>query len=271
MTRIHTITIHSFKRNFRKRHIELLAFLLMLIPFQTQAISLGIVSDIHAGGTKLISEGRKNWFYPNHYCTNLERVKKSGADYILALGDNTLNGRESEATRIIVCLKGYKVFWTKGNHDKEVAWKYFDTPNYYSKKIGNWKLIVLDSSKKYPGGSGGFYPEQLSWLEKELLEGENIIVAMHHHIFQHKELIPNFSLTDTILSTPKFFSETTELYPEYQTFKALLEASGKVRHVYSGHVHGRKGCQLISGINYCQVPALSLKNGEGYFSILSLE
>lgn len=260
------------QRYYRKKQVIFLAFsLLLLIPFQTQAISLGIVSDIHAGSTKLVSEGRKNWFYPNHYCANLEGVKKSGADYILALGDNTLNGRESEATGVIDCLKGYRVFWVKGNHDKEVAWKYFNTPNYYSKMIGNWKLIVLDSSKKYPGGSGGLFPEQLIWLEKELFDGENIIIAMHHHIFQHKELIPDFSLSSTILVGTRQFSETTLLYPEYQTLKSLLETSGKVKYVYSGHVHSRKGCKLINGISYCQIPALSLKNGEGYFSKLTLE
>lgn len=243
--------------------------LLLLSPLELQAFSLGIVSDIHAGSKSVVSERRKNWYYPSRYCDNLEGVKKSGADYILTLGDNTLNGRESEAKKIIDCLKGYAVIWTKGNHDKEAAWKHFNAPNYYSKEVGDWKIIVLDSSKKFPGGSGGFRSEQLLWLEKELLCSDKVLIAMHHNIFQYELIFPK--LDDTIFSKYLRPPEIATAYSEYDLFKHMLETSGKVRYVYSGHLHGRRGCKKIDGITYCSVSALSLKNAEGYFSVLSLE
>jgi len=249
-----------------------LLLILVFMPAPTGAVSFGIVSDIHAGNKELVSNREESWYYPAHYCENLDGVKKSGVDYILTLGDNTLNGKESEAEKIIRCLNGYNVIWTKGNHDKEVAWKYFNTPNYYSMSFGKWKLIVLDSSKKDPGGAGGFYGEQLLWLEKELACSDNVVIAMHHNIFQYKPLFPNLSEIKTIFpSYPYSPIEILKTYPQHEAFKDMLDLSGKVRYVYFGHVHGRSSCYKVGEINYCSIPALSLKGNEGYFSVLNLE
>lgn len=249
------------------------SFIFFLNPLPLGAFSLGIVTDIHAGGSKEIVKSEENILYPSRYCSNLEEVKKSEVDYILTLGDNTLNGKPSEAKRILECMKGYNLLWTKGNHDKEVAWKYFNTPNYYSKKIDNWKIIVLDSSKIDPSGTGGFRDEQLDWLEKELNEinNEKIFIAMHHNIFRTTLLFPNIAYTnaDVIRLFPPIKIKLA--YPIYEKFINIIESSGKIKYVYSGHVHMNKGCFQLKSINYCAIPSLSTGGFEGYFEKLSLE
>jgi 3',5'-cyclic AMP phosphodiesterase CpdA len=253
--------------------VSILLLCLFFTPY-AEAFSVGIVADIHAGNKEIISKNRERGYFPAHYCQNLEGIKKSGVDYILTLGDNTLNGTKTEAFKILNCLEGHDVIWTKGNHDKEVAWQYFNTPNYYSKDFGKWKIIVLDSSKMDPGGSGGFYQEQLFWLKDQLYNSENVLIAMHHNMFRYRPLFRNPPGLENIFSVgknPYWNPEIMEVYPQYRIFKNILEESGKVRYVYSGHVHGRNGCNKINGIEYCSVPALSLKDSEGYFAVLQLE
>ncbi|HSA08411.1 MAG TPA: metallophosphoesterase [Candidatus Moranbacteria bacterium] len=261
----------------RYSFILLALFFLFILSFSySQAFNLGIVADIHAGGSRDITRSEKNILYPNRYCINLEGIKKSDVDYILTLGDNTLNGKESEAKKVLNCLKGYDVLWTKGNHDKEVAWQLFGTPNYYSRQIENWKIIVLDSSKIDPSGSGGFLDEQLEWLEKELSENdsndiENIFIATHHNIFEKTDLFPNTSNAKIIF--PQFFKPIQLELPDpvYEKFIEIIESNGKVRYVYSGHVHLKNGCLKSGNIEYCSVPSASVMNYEGYFKELSLE
>lgn len=252
-------------------------FFLFVSSFSySQAFNLGIVADIHAGGSKDIIRSEKNTLYPNRYCINLEWIKKSDVDYILALGDNTLNGKESEAKKVLNCLKGYDVLWTKGNHDKEVAWQLFETPNYYSRRIENWKIIVMDSSKINPSSSGGFFDEQLDWLKKELSENdsediENVFIATHHNIFEKTDLFPNTANVKIIF--PQFFKPIQVELPDpaYKKFIEIIGSSGKVRYVYSGHVHLKNDCLKSGNIEYCSVPSASIKDQEGYFLKLSLE
>ncbi len=252
-------------------------FFLFISSFSySQAFSLGIVADIHAGGSKDIIRSEKNVLYPNRYCINLEGIKKSDVDYILTLGDNTQNGKESEAKRVLNCMRGYDVLWTKGNHDKEVAWQLFKTPNYYSKQIENWKIIVMDSSKVNPNSSGGFLDEQLDWLKKELSENdsediENIFIATHHNIFEKTDLFPNITYPEIIF--PQFLKPIQVELPDpiYKKFIEIIESNDKVRYVYSGHVHLKNSCLQAGGIEYCSVPSISTKDQEGYFLNLSLE
>lgn len=261
-----------------------ISFMFFSNPLPSGAFSLGIITDIHAGGAKEVVKSEKNILYPSNYCNNLKGVKESGVDYILTLGDNTLNGKPSEAKRVIECMNGYNILWAKGNHDKEVAWKYFNTPNYYSKKIDNWKIIVLDSSKLFPADSGGFLDEQLTWLENELNESNNekIFIAMHHKVFNPDDFIINKFV---VLSNPsyanvvfhKFFQPVIikqycpVFFPIYEKFINMIESNGKVKYVYSGHVHKDNGCFQINGVNYCAVPSLSTGDYEGYFEKLFLE
>jgi predicted phosphodiesterase len=253
-------------------YLLVVCFFVFSIPVSSKAFTLGIVSDIHAGGSKDVARSETNVLHPNLYCQNLKMVKEAGTDYILTLGDNTLNGKSSEAKKVLSCLKGYDVLWTKGNHDKEEAWQLFKTPNYYSKQIGNWKIIVLDSSKMFASGSGGFSDEQLAWLKEELEEGEQVLISMHHTIFMSSLLFPN--LISSEVAFPGFMVEPIKvdiIYPVYEEFKNILEASGKVKFVYSGHIHTRNKCVEINDINYCSVPSVSTVGSEGYFFELALE
>lgn len=258
-------------KHFKKIGV-FLSFFSLLFPSALRATSLGIVSDIHAGNIEMRELSDVNTFYPIRYCQNMENVKKSEVDYILTLGDNTLNGRSSEAEKILGCMQGYdNVLWTKGNHDKEEAWQYFNTPNYYSKDLGKWKIIVLDSSKLFPAGTGGFLPEQLLWLEQELLSGnECVLIAMHHPIFHFERIFSKIPASN-IYTRFRTDLEIATVYPAYGVFEHMLEASGKVKYVFSGHVHTRQGCKNIDGINYCAIPALSLNGKEGYYFKLTLQ
>lgn len=257
--------------------IFLASFFLFVLGFSySQAFSLGIVTDIHAGGSRDIKRSEKNILYPSRYCTNMDRLKKSGVDYILTLGDNTLNGKKSEAEKILNCLKDYDVLWTKGNHDKEIAWQLFKTPNYYSRQIENWKIIVLDSSKIDPSGSGGFFDEQLEWLKKELSENdsddiENIFIAVHHNVFENSLLFPGIAYSE--IAFPHLFKPIKLELPDpaYGKFIEIIESNSKIRYVYSGHVHLRDVCIQSGDIEYCSIPSASVLNYEGYFKKLLLE
>jgi 3',5'-cyclic AMP phosphodiesterase CpdA len=261
----------------KKILLSVVSFFIFLNPLPSEAFSLGIVADIHAGGQKDVVESGQIVLYPSRYCDNLEGIRESGVDYILTLGDNTLNGKSSEAKKVISCMQDYdNVIWTKGNHDKEEAWKYFNSPNYYSKNIGNWKIIVLDSTKLFPTGSGGFLDGQLDWLKKELDEtekadDENIFIAMHHNIFKRYLLFPDIAPSD--IAFPQFFkpvsAELTQ--PIYGKFKKMIEANKQVKYIYSGHLHTSNRCLRINGVEYCSVPSISTVGYEGYFAKLFLD
>lgn len=109
-----------------------------------------------------------------------------------------------------------------------------DGPCYYSRTIGGFHVIILDSQN--PGSEkGSFEGEQLSWLEEELLDRvEPSVIAFHHPVFE-------FPLLDNALF------ETFDPI-EARRFREIV-SDANVAAVLCGHLH-QSLITSIDGVNY---------------------
>lgn len=87
---------------------------------------------------------------------------------------------------------------------------------------------------------------QLSWLAADLAATELPVIVLMHH-----------SASEQDLSDSQWFSglDHLALVKERAALRAILEASGKVRVVFNGHVH-RNHVDVIGGIPYVTVQSL---------------
>jgi hypothetical protein len=105
-------------------------------------------------------------------------------DFVLFTGDISDTGREFEFQEIRRILQTSKVpiFTTLGNHEyrSPPSYEYYLAPRYFSRQIGNWRIILLDTGATEGNGLIG---EQLQWYKSELIEakgiGQQVIVGMH--------------------------------------------------------------------------------------------
>lgn len=223
------------------------------MPLKSSAFTLGLFSDIHAGEKKVRNGDLESAVYPKNYKNNIKYVLKHNKfDIVISLGDSTNSGSKKEAQKVKKSLnpKNAKVIWVKGNHDRKKAWDVFKTGKDTITDKGNWRIIKLDTSSKNPSTSGFISESQLLWLEEQLKTKNKVIIAMHHN--------------------PYHMTNMT-LYPVYEKFKDIIEQSGNVEYVITGHTHTYGKCHEEKGIKYCGVRALSLKKHEGSFMKLELE
>ena len=213
--------------------------LLFLFPFSANAFSLGIASDIHAGGSSTAT-GSWGTIYPSKWKTYLKPLKTANPNYYLILGDNT-SGNINYARDLKIYLPE-RVLWVKGNHDGD-TFPVFSSKKYYYQDIEGWRIIVLDTSN-----GKKMSDTQKNWLKSILNTKQKKIVAMHHCIWGKDNL--------------------TDLEDEWKALKPIFEKY-KVNYVFSGHKHDSKTSRKVNGVTYRSFQALSL-NGTSRYVILSL-
>lgn len=200
----------------------------------TPLFSFGIMADCQYADrddADVQVMGTEDWYY-NRYRLSPAKLKKAvegfnehELDFVVHLGDFTdknLDGYEM-LTEITNNLKaplwhvmGNHEYWGVEGDEQRVLATYGLDKSYYSKQVGGYRFIVLDTNelgeiKHVPGTdewkkghdlieqmkaageinaygwNGGLSDEQLSWLDAELdaadAGGEHAILFAHHPVF----------------------------------------------------------------------------------------
>lgn len=107
-----------------------------------------------------------------------DRFRKVPIDFVLSVGDVTLDGKKShfEAYKKMQKLIKYPVVAAIGNHDDRELFSEFCGSNEFAFSNRNSYFIILDNEE------GQLHERQFKWFEDELKKGqeyEHIFVALH--------------------------------------------------------------------------------------------
>ncbi len=198
-------------------------------------------------------------------------MNREGADFLAELGDFKDLGPDKAATlayldKIEGVFRGFAGdrYHVLGNHDFDALDKAeflsrisnAGQPSalpHYSFERGGVKFVVLDAChtsamEDYRPGNWDWRdanvpPAQLAWLERELASAAGPAV-----VFCHQCLDPG--------------ADANHLVRNAAAVRTVLERSGKVRAVFTGHQHsGRIG--VSNGITYYSLRATVLDSGPG--------
>jgi 3',5'-cyclic AMP phosphodiesterase CpdA len=178
-------------------------------------------------------------------------------DMVVNLGDDIEDeSYEADLARYTQCqniLRGCKapLVNVAGNHDTINLTR--DDLNrvwgrsghlYYSFDRGGWHFVVLHTIEVKDRDIRIPQP-QLDWLAEDLRGAGPSIVLMHH------------SASDQDLDDSRWFfgRENVALVKERAELRRILEASGKVKAVFNGHLH-RNHLDVIKGIPYVTITSL---------------
>lgn len=155
-----------------------------------------------------------------------------------------------------------------GNHDLDVIDKkeflsriknygQDEAQAHYSFDVAGIRFIVLDACynsklEDYAPGNwewtdANVPPEQLAWLEEELASAPGQAV-----VFGHQCLDPN--------------ADTRHQVRNAAAVRAILEKSGKVNAVFTGHQHSGL-ISRVNGITYYSLRAMVLNSGENGYAV----
>ncbi len=146
-----------------KKLILILAIL--LFPFSVKAMTVNIVSDIHAGNS-----GWKQSFQQF-----LDETKGT----IITVGDNTDNASKTYAKELREMTKGREIYWANGNHDKKV---YVGGSKHYAFNKDDWRIVIADYKK--------CSRNDLKWLKSNLknYKDKKVAVFLHYPVFNQDSL-----------------------------------------------------------------------------------
>jgi 3',5'-cyclic AMP phosphodiesterase CpdA len=224
-------------------------------------LTLGIVTDLHFGPVAY-HEGKLRKM--SHLAASLTRafVKRMNEevhpDLVVNLGDDVEDeSREHDLERYAECqrlLRGANapVVNVAGNHDVvnmnrqdlTELWQR-NGPLYYALDHGGFHLVVLHTIEGQDGAIHIPSPQR-EWLAADLARTELPTVVFTHH-----------SLSEQSLDDSRWFAGRSEaaLVSDRAAIRGLLEASGRVRAVFNGHVH-RNHLDFIAGIPYVTLQSL---------------
>ncbi len=193
----------------------------------------------------------------------------AGCDCIVDLGD-TADGYDGHRpqtellleARDVLRASGLPYYAIIGNHDtsipKQAFYSYLDMPDrYYAFDCGGYRCLVLDAclndvreplpQTEIRWDDCRIDPGQIAWLRRELDAAAGDVL-----IFTH---VP-FMLEEKEIENPHLVKNRDEVM-------ALLEESGKVRAVFSGHYHD--GCfGVCGGIPYITFSAVVIGEKNAY-------
>jgi len=239
-------------------------------------VRFGMVTDLHYADIDPdpISRGVVGWRYYRESRRKLaEAVAVFNArkvDFAIELGDfkDDTNGPEGTLRHLESIEAAFAKFegpryHVTGNHDLDCitpAEFYARTPNdgavsetgYYSFVRGGVTFIVLNAtyradgvhwSRKNVWNDANVPPAEMDWLKNELDAAEGNV-----YVFCHQRLEDS--------------AERQHIVKNAAEVRALFEASGKVKGVFTGHQH-MGGQNTAGGIPYYSLRALVHGSGEG--------
>lgn len=231
------------------------------------SVAFGLVADVHYADID-DAIGRHYREAETRLAECVRTMNGLKPDFLIELGDFKDQGRSAEATveglrrieRTFAEFKGPR-YHVLGNHDCDAI-----TPDeflanianhgqpqaraYYRFDFGALTFLVLDGcytsemkhySRSNPWTDANIPPEELDWLKMELERSDGPVI-----VFCHQRLDPE--------------SEPRHLMRNAAEVRDVLERSGKVRAVITGHQHTGGGC-VLNGISYLTLP--SVVDGEG--------
>jgi len=253
-------------------------------------VTFGLISDTHVCDKPDQAAAIALNASPRFFTGGLAKIEAfsaamnaADADFVAELGDFTDNPvtpgltfvqrqetamgfmRAAEARLALFNGPRYHVF---GNHDTDQASKadflsiakntdIAPGASYYSFEKGGVHFIVLDSSFRADGASYSGIPgelgagytwddanisaNELKWLAADLQAAKAPVIILSHQQLNNQELIdPAYDPKHTVRNA--------------SVVRGILEASGKVLAVFSGHYHDG-GYQEINGIKYIVLQA----------------
>jgi 3',5'-cyclic AMP phosphodiesterase CpdA len=225
------------------------------------ALTIGFVTDLHFGPVAY-HDGKLRKL--THHAAELAREvvramnDEVQPDLLVNLGDDIEDeSRDADLTRYQACQEILRqaraeLVNVPGNHDtvhlaREDLNRIWgrEGPLHRSLDRGGFHLAILHTLEK-KDVEVRLPRAQLEWLEADLAATTLPTVVLMHHSASEQDLEDSYWFRG--LSHLALVKERAEL-------RALLEASGKVRAVFNGHVH-RNHLDVIRGIPYVTVQSL---------------
>ncbi len=239
---------------------------------ETPLVRFGLVTDLHYADIDTAGSGAT----ARHYRDSLPKLTAAVADFnrreedfVVELGDfkDLTNGRDGTLAALERIETEFAKFegpryHVPGNHDFDCLTEeefYSRTPNggsvgggYYSFVRNGVTFIVLDGcytsdAKHYSPAiswswtDSNIPPDEMEWLGRELAAAQGHVV-----VFCHQRIDPA--------------ADRQHLVKNAEAVRKVLEASKKVRGVFTGHQHAGGFCQE-RGISYYSLRALVLNPG----------
>ena len=268
---------------------------------ETKAVSFGLITDTHicdkADQSSMISLNAS----PRYFTGGLAKIEafakamnEAKVDFIAELGDfsdNPANGSLSAQAKL-AAAQGYQKaaeaklalyqgprYHVFGNHDTDQASKSQVQASlsntgipagqtYYSFDSGSVHFVVLDASFKsdgtpyaasnYTWDDANVPPAEIAWLKADLARTSFPTIVLTHQLLNPQQQIEqNFDVLHIVRNADEV--------------RSILEASGKVVTVFSGHYHDG-GFQTVNGISYVVLQAnAAYGNDVSYHNQYALE
>ena len=239
------------------------------VPEGRPLVRCGLVTDLHYAALKPLGH--------RHYGDSVRKLDEAvavfnrlGLDFAIELGDFKDLSSDKAATLAhldaieasFAAFKGprYHVY---GNHDFDcltpqelgARLQNGDGPmasGHYAFSVKGVRFVVLDAcydstlrhySCNNPWNDANVPPAELTWLEGELAAAPGPVV-----VFCHQRLDPS--------------AEPQHLVRNAAQVREVLERSGKVKTVVTGHQH-KGGLNVLNGITYYSLRALVCDTGDG--------
>jgi Icc protein len=232
------------------------------VPRYAATMRIALISDVHFG-RPTAHEGRLRKLSDQAAALTREFVAQMNhsdrPDVVVNMGDvveddspEVDRGNYRQFVDILAELEA-PVLHVAGNHelvnltedDLRDLWKH-QGPLYYSRDLGSVHLTVLRTEQR---GDVDVHlpPAQLSWLRDDLDRARLPALVFVHH-----------PLSDMCLEGNRWFARAPNicLVVERAEVRRVLERSGKVAAVFSGHAHWNH-FDLIAGIPYVSVQSLT--------------
>lgn len=224
-------------------------------------LKLGFVSDLHFGPAAY-HEGRLRKL--THHAADLTREvvrrmnEEHRPDLLVNLGDDIEDeSRDADLARYGECqallrTADAELVNVAGNHDtvnltRDDLARFWQRsgPLYYAIDRGGHHLVVLHTHER-KDVDVRIPDAQLAWLRADLAATTlPVVVVMHHPASEQ-----SFDDSRWFLGR-----DHVALVKERAALRSILEASGKVRAVFNGHVH-RNHLDVIGGIPYVTLQSL---------------
>jgi len=236
-------------------------------------VTFGLVADIHYAD--IDDRGGRHYREADKRLADCVKTMNGlRPDFLIELGDFKDLGMSRQATlaglrRIENAFAGFDGprYHVLGNHDCDAI-----TPDEFLSEITNYgqrtakahyrfdvggvAFLVLDGcytsdmrhySCSNPWTDANIPPEQLAWLKRELDRVRETAV-----VFCHQRIDPD--------------SEPRHLLRNAAEVRAVIEGSGKVVAVITGHQHSGGTC-LLNGIRYYTLPSVVDGEGENAYAL----
>ena len=183
------------------------------------------ISDLHLGSDTSETLGGINTY--DSFQSVLRATENRGrGDNLLLLTGDLASDCQSEAYQLLnqkLVKADKQAIWLPGNHDcfETMQANLPDYPHYRTYSVGNWGILLLDSSK--PDSPGGHFSDQELVRAQQGLEqltGKPVLVAMHH----------------SPVPVGSAWIDSQQIDNRDRLYE-ILQGHGNVMAVVTGHVH----------------------------------